>query len=366
MSKNRPLVVLNILLYLLASIATLHFMFYAFTEGISYFQNAFTVIPALLTMIIPIYLFFALNVLIRYKDKEKLFKRLFIHSIVLGSISFVSFVMLFVSIFVEYGGNIIGHQYTSYFPLDFMIYSLLALGLCIACLCASINELKRLKLGLEEVKDTNPTLEEVKSEDTLAENVEVVETKEETLEAKEEVVSKTEENIKEEYPTNKFDCPIPLPNKSKAVQVIYAVFAVIYLLFSMYFFAQGLIGFFIVDLLRPINLLGSFVIVFLCLFPAILVFIYFFGYLSRPIERREKFYFRHLIYTFSFLILMLILFIVQYSINSQFISESLQSFFPVDFAISKNIGPILLFTLGFVPVIYAGVIFLLRYLKGKK
>lgn len=318
-NKQTPLLLFNILLYVLSSIAILHFFYFTFTDAISGLHDILTLIPALLVLIIPVYLFFLLNTIIPLTNNLHKYRAIIIHSAIIVFISLWAFIQLIVGLVIAYDGQPTNNQFTSYFPIDFMVYALISLIIALGFMISSLKEFKKIK------QENNGVLQEKR-------------------------------------PQNTIESPLPLPNKGK---IIYLIFAVIFILFSMYFFAQGLIGVLTIDLLRPENLLGSIVIIILCFMPTILILIYYFGYLKIKEERKARFYLHHLIYAFALLLLLIILYIVQYVINPMFIVESLQAFFPIDFAGSINLGPFILIILNITPLIYAFIIFLLRTLKKK-
>lgn len=318
-SKKTPLLLLNILLYVLSSISVLHFFYFTFTDAINGLHDILTLIPALLVLIIPVYLFFLLNTIIPLTNNIKKYRAIIIHSSIISLISLWAFVQLIVGLVVAFDGQPTNNQFTSYFPIDFMIYAIISLIIALGFMISSIKEYQKHKL------DNNNVLNEKTQQKTI-------------------------------------ESPLPLPKRAK---IIYLVFAVIFILFSMYFFAQGLIGVLTIDLLKPENLLGSIVVVILCFLPTVLLAIYYFGYLKIDEKKKARFYLHHLIYAFSLLLVLIVLYIIQYAINPMFVVESLQAFFPVDFAASINLGPFLLIALNAIPLTYAFIVFLIRTFKKK-
>ncbi len=314
-NKVQPLTLLNILVYFLASIALLHIMYYAFTDAISFFPNLDVLIPFILILLVPIEFFFSLNAVLAIEDKRKRYISIIVHAAICTLFALVSLIMLIVSIFTKYGGSAIANQFTSYFPIDFIIYSILILLLGSGFIFYGAKELKNLKTATADLTVT------------------------------------------------KSGWPLPEPKKGKYV---YRAFTVIFILFAMYFFAQGFIGILTIDLMHPENLLGSIAIILLCLLPTLEIIVYYFGYLRVAENRKERFQIHHSLYIASLYLLLLILYFVQLAINPQFIVESLQTFFPVDFAASVNIGPMILLILSLVPIIYSITLLLIRIYSSKK
>lgn len=311
-TRKWPVKLLNVLIYVLAGIAFFHLLTYLFTDAISSFPNAFTLIPLCLILTIPIYFLFLLNIIPSISDPMKRNKQVFIHSIVGTAVSGLSLILLIVAIWVEYDGAIIAKQYTSYFPLDFIIYSIIVLLLSVGMLVYSIKEKK-------EIAEAEP--------------IEVEET--------------------EKIFTGK-------------VVWLKKTLAIIYLLFALYFLGQGIIGLFTIDIgIYPENLLGSIIMVILCFVPSVYIGLYYLGYIQSA-KNKRKFMRISLISALGGTILLLILYIVQYAINPQFIVESLQSFLPADFAASVKLGFEILFILAFAPIIYFGIYEIVYLVKEKR
>ncbi len=317
--KNKYLYLsLNILLYILSSVGIFYFFYYFFTDVIvNSAQDIDVTFPALILLILPIYTFFLFHFSLRTSSKLKLYKSLIIHCSILAILSIYVIIHLIFTIYFVYDGNAINRQFTNFFPLDFIIYALLALVIFIIILSYSVHEFKKIRStnNLEENNDQRPLIK------------------------------------------------INLPKKGK---LPYLILIIVYLLFAMYFFMQGLLGIFLIDYTMTINLLGSFVILISCFIPTILIVIYYFGYLRMKEEKKNKFYFISVISTSSSFLILLILYVVQLCMNKMFIIESLQAFFPIDFAASLNLGPLILFLLMALPILISICIYLVRFLQKNK
>lgn len=314
--KNRCLfLTLNILLYFLSSVGVFYFFYYFFTDVIvNSAQDIDVTFPVLILTILPIYSFFLYNFSLGINDKLKFYKSLIMHCSILTFLALYIIIHLVFAIYFNFDGVAINQQFTNFFPLDFILYATFALVIFVALLTLSIIKFKKLRKN-DEAKERNMP----------------------------ELLIKI--------------------NLAKKGKISYLILITIYLLFAMYFFMQGLLGMFWIDYTMTVNLLGSLIILILCFIPTILIIIYYFGYLSRKEEKKNKFYLISLISTSSIFILLLILFIVQLSVNKMFIIESLQAFFPIDFAASISIGPFILFLLMAVPILVAVIIYLKRLRK---
>lgn len=314
--KNRCLfLTLNILLYSLSSIGVFYFFYYFFTDVIvNSAQDIDVTFPVLILIILPIYSFFLYNFSLRINDKLKFYKSSIIHCSILTFLALYIIIHLVFAIYFNFDGVAINQQFTNFFPLDFILYATFALVIFVTLLTLSIINFKKLRKN-DESKERNMP---------------------------------------------KFLVEINLAKKGKT---LYLILIIIYLLFAMYFFMQGLLGIFWIDYTMTLNLLGSLIILILCFAPTILIIIYYFGYSMKREEKKNKFYLISLINTSSVFLLLLILYVIQLSVNKMFIIESLQAFFPIDFAASISIGPFILFLLMAIPILVAAIIYLKRLRK---
>ncbi|MDY0100447.1 MAG: hypothetical protein WCZ47_02735 [Bacilli bacterium] len=160
-----------------------------------------------------------------------------------------------------------------------------------------------------------------------------------------------------------FKAEKPQIEKVKKRGLVKRIFYHLYLMFALYFLGTFLFGFYSFDL-NPVYAFGTFPVYLLLLLPSALIisneFLKAKGCAVSLLNKR-------FILGLVFLCLTILLsgwVLIYQIVHPNYIEISLTALFPVDFAISLNIGPLILFLLGIIPSSYFVISYvLLRYCK---
>lgn len=300
----------------LISASFVHDIFTFFFVGVSNMLHDFyIIIPLLIMLSLPIYLFFTQVLRNKLVSPRVLYRQRMTDYFVYTLCSGVSFLMMLIICFTRFNGTFITNQFTALYPLDVLIFSLIIFSVSIISLFKFINNKNNLE--------------------TFFENTEII-----------NVDIRTK--------------------KEKALDRLRIFGIVLYLILSMQLYSSALDAIYYFDIFTLENYLPQIVMILLMTLPTVFIALYYFGYYKTkdPI-RKKKIYRNHLLYVGILLTLLITAYIICAITNPYFLPQSMSNSLMIDFMCGLKITPVLILLLTVVPYISALIKYLLKY-HGKK